>query len=343
MTVFSKRFILIGTTIVAVSLTLAGILIYHKGAGNAAVTAGIPAPTPLPSLDLPETAHTQTTPLTMAEYNLKSAYGPVQDYLSDVDIDGALLMDAYGHLIRSKKIRQLFDFFLMAVNDEGLSVCSGRIKEMITLSLTGEARKEAFDLWESYEAYRLALPDTMDIKDYVTPTEGLDRFESILDERVRLRHHFMASDVVDLFFGDEEAYDRYMLDRIRIQQDDSLSEPEKAKAIRQIIDRLPPSLAEKEIKNSEEQAFEAEIDDLKQSKNTQAVYTLRESRYGSEAAARLGELDKKNEDLERRMKAFHTFKQAITSDPTLAPEEKKRRIHAALTHDFAEWERPMLR
>ena len=39
----------------------------------------------------------------------------------------------------------------------------------------------------------------------------------------------MARDVIDAFFGDEDAYDRYTMARIEVMQDKSLSATEKAR------------------------------------------------------------------------------------------------------------------
>lgn len=325
--------------------SLGGIFYYFKGGKDLAPQVHEPVHQGVSSTEIPgEETALSPAPITLAQYSARSAYGPLKSYLSDVEFDGAFQMDAKGHLIRSKKIRQLFDFFLMAINDEGLSICSGRIEEMIAMSLTGEAKKEALALWTSYNAYRQALPDASGMNEYVTRKVGLAKFENILNDRIRLRREYMTPENADLFFGEEEAYDQYMLAKIRIQNDTFFTESEKTAAISALAARLPSSLAslsQNEKENLEEVAFTAEVERLKQAKDTAAVHALRESRYGKEVASRLAALDKKNDDLKRRVEKFRKLKQTITADPDLSPEEKIRQINDAEKKNFAEWERPI--
>ena len=324
-------------------LTLTGIFLYlsrddEKDRDVASIVSKSLSSNEIPMPDSEVAAH-----ITLAEYSSRSAYGPLQPYLSDVEIDGALQLSADGHLIKSKKIRQLFDFFLMAINDEGLNVCSGRIKEMITMSLTGEARKEALAIWEGYNAYRLALPDASTMNEHVTVKEGLPLLENNLDARIQLRRKYLPQEIVNLFFGEEEAYDRYILARMRIHRNSSLAEPEKAAAIDAMADQLPAPLAEKEANNRKEEMLETEINRLKQTKDSTSVFALRESYFGKESARRLSVLDKKTEALNRRIKEFMRLKQETAEDPELTHDEKMRKIDAALKNNFSEWERPMLR
>lgn len=343
MNVFNKLSIRTLSALAILLFSLGGIIYYFRGGREVASQVYEPVHQAVSSIEIPGVgAPLLPAPITLAQYSTRSAYGPLKSYLSDVEFDGAFQMDAKGHLIRSKKIRQLFDFFLMAINDEGLSICSGRIEEMIAMSLAGEAKKEALVLWASYKAYRQALPDASGMNEYVTCKEGLAKFENILNDRIWLKRKHMAPENADLFFGEEEAYDRYMLARIRIQNDTSFTESEKTAAISALAARLPSSLSslsQSEIENLEEVAFAAEVDQLKQAKDIAAVHALRESRYGREAAYRLAALDKKNDALKRRVEKFRRLKQTIMADPDLSPEEKTRQINDAEKKNFAEWER----
>jgi lipase chaperone LimK len=104
-----------------------------------------------------------------------------------------------------------------------------------------------------------------------------------------------------------------------------------------------PIFAEKQANKRKEVILEAEINRLKQAKDNEAVFALRESYYGTESARRLSALDRKTESLNRRMKEFQKFKQETSEDPALTHDEKMRRIDTALKNNFSEWERPMLR
>jgi lipase chaperone LimK len=153
----------------------------------------------------------------------------------------------------------------------------------------------------------------------------------------------MSPAIADLFFGEEEASDRYVIERARIAHDASLTDQEKTAAILAMANQLPAPLAEKEAKSHDEAAFDAEINRLKQANDTAGVLALRESRYGSIAAARLATLDQKNEVLNRRIDAFHRCEKSITNDPSLTSEEKARRIDDTQKKNFSEWERPILK
>ncbi len=282
-------------------------------------------------------------PMTIEEYNNRSHYGPLRSYLADVDIDGSLRMTPEGHLVRSRDIRRFFDFFLMAVNDEGLDICSGRIEEVIGMVLKGEARKEALDIWRSYKTYRQSLSDGSEMTDSGSRKEGIERFENILAERIALRRKTMGQEIAALFFGDEEAADRYLIEKTKIQNNSSMSAAEKAEALRSLSEKRPHIWAAKEAMTREDNEFDEKIERMRQSGDRNGMFALREERYGKESADRLAALDSQKDSLNRRILEFNRSVKLIEKETDLSSQEKTKKILDLKTSTFTEWERPLVK
>jgi hypothetical protein len=184
-------------------LSITGIIfIFRNGLEKPLKEPNMTVSKPITEADLKKEGGLPHPPMSITEYNSRSTFGPLPSHMTDVAIDGALQTTKDGHLVYSKKIRQLFDFFLMAVNDEGMQGCSGRIEEIITMSLTGDAKNEALAIWAAYKKYRLALSDTKGESEFVTRKEGAAHFENILESRIKLRRQTMPAYIADIFFGE---------------------------------------------------------------------------------------------------------------------------------------------
>ncbi|HNP02254.1 MAG TPA: lipase secretion chaperone, partial [Agitococcus sp.] len=164
--------------------------------------------------------------------------------LSDTEVDGALEVDKNGNLIISQSIRQTFDYFLSAIGEEDLATIIARIRAYIRHKLADhpQAAKQAEQILDSYLAYRDALGRIAQIQG--DPAKNMAAIRQQKEQIAALRTQYMSREVIDAFFGDEDAYDRYTMARIEVMQDKSLSATEKAKRTAELLNTLPPHLKE---------------------------------------------------------------------------------------------------
>ena len=77
--------------------------------------------------------------------------------LLGTEVDGELTADAQGHLVLTRRVRAVFDYFLSAIGEEPLSTVRARLAAYIHGKLPPVAAQEALLLLDHYLAYKQAL------------------------------------------------------------------------------------------------------------------------------------------------------------------------------------------
>lgn len=172
--------------------------------------------------------------------------GAFAEHLSDTEVDGRLAKDAEGHLIVDLAVRDFFDYFLSAVEGRGLEVVLAELERQIGLRLEPPASREALRLLHAYVDYQKAQGHLLARP--AAPREGQspeyyaavlqDTFTQLKAER---RARF-APDVVDVFFGVEEAFGAYTVAAMAVKADSGLSETEKVRKLEELEAGLPEQM-----------------------------------------------------------------------------------------------------
>lgn len=259
--------------------------------------------------------------------------------LSDTDVDGALEVDKNGNLIIAHSVRQVFDYFLSAIGEEDLTTIVARIRAYIRHKLAAypQAAQQAEQILDSYLSYRDALGRIPQIQG--DPSQNISAVRHQKEQIAALRTQYMARDVIDAFFGDEDAYDRYTMARIELMQDKSLSATEKAKRSAELLNALPPQLKESVQTLNKYQELTTFTEDWKtRGGKPEELRAIREQIVGVEATERLEALDKERAEWETRINSYLTTRDTLLKNPALSDAERQRQLNDIKNKDFNEQE-----
>lgn len=258
--------------------------------------------------------------------------------LRGTEVDGEFEVDAAGHLKITGGIRHVFDYFLSTIGEERIETILARLRAYIRHQLKDPAATEAEQLLDKYIAYKQALE--------AIPQAGgsagfeLQALRQQLQRVQALRQQYFTPEMITAFFGDEELYDRYTLDRQEILQDKNLSAVQRAQRLAALDAQLPPSLREAIGTITKAQSLEALTADWKQRGGSAAeLRQIREKLVGAEAADRLEALDAENAAWDQRMTAWYAERAAILGNKNLSEQDRQRQLEQARAARFDDTER----
>ncbi|WP_165666243.1 lipase secretion chaperone [Metapseudomonas otitidis] len=289
-----------------------------------------------PASPLPLQPAKAASPAPSVTPTLPNAIAPLPPSFAGTEVDGNLRVDAAGNLMIEEGIRLLFDYFLSAMGEEPLPITVKRLRDYITSQLQEPARQQALTLLEQYLDYKLQL---------VSLERDLPRQSDLASLRQRedavsaLRARIFSPEAHRAFFGQEEAYNRFTLDRLAIRHDANLDDAAKAAAVDQLRQSLPEDLqdtllpqlqAELRTETSRLRAEGASAADIRR---------MRQQLVGAEATQRLEELDGRRQGWNRRIAAFQEEKRRIEANAGLSEADKAHALRNLAEERFDERER----
>lgn len=235
--------------------------------------------------------------------------------------DGKLQADTRGNLVIQQEIRLLFDYFLAGTGEEPLETITARIRAYIAHQLPEPAATQAKQLLDAYLALLNGLatidkPDTA--KDFDSETIAMH-----LQWVSELRRTYLPHDVADAFFGEDEAYDRYTLDKLTIMQNAQLNAEEKRKQIANLEAQLPENLQGFLQQSQQAVKLHELTGELRNQGGTaEELYQLRAEHAGTEAAGRLAQLDLERMQWKSRIDHWLTDRDNLLRNPQLSRTDK---------------------
>ncbi|GAC1377037.1 MAG: lipase secretion chaperone [Aquirhabdus sp.] len=221
--------------------------------------------------------------------------------LRGTEIDCPLQVDKGGQLVLTIGIRNCFDYFLSSLGEKTEAQLITDIRQYLVTTLPSTALPYALKLLDQYIAYRHAQTQpSMQVKDQ-TP----DSLQAIVLSLKSLRLKFFTPVESEVFFGNEEAYDQYNINVMRINADKSLSEDQRAKKIAALMDQMPPALAESMrpmMQYAELQKLTKEIQ--ARGGSAEELHQMRTSLVGPEATGRLEKLDEENTNWQKQLNSY---------------------------------------
>jgi lipase chaperone LimK len=288
-----------------------------------------------------ESSVSEGNPISFAQFvGYSSKYGPLPESLQGTDVDGELLLDANGNLIISHGLRNLFEYFLSAKNEESLDVILGRIREYIHKQIPDEPAREAIAILESYISYKKKLEE-------IESPEGLqgeelgtiEAIRDALTRRMLLRRQTMSHEVVNAFFSNEEKYDQFNLQLIEIKQNSVLTPEAKDAEILELEKMLPESIQQMRQEERARSNREQTIKNMrKNGKSEEEIFEFRKNEMGEEAALRWQKLENERKIWNTKVDSFMKQRNEISSDPNLTPQEQKLAIDRLKFESFDESE-----
>ena len=274
----------------------------------------------------------------------ESKYGELPHALSGTRIGVHLYYDSNGNLLITPDIRNLFEYFFVASGQEPIETIIGRIQEYIRNMLPPNAQKETLEILDSYLIYEQKM---YEIEQKMLPERRKDASRpSILSElydilalRMETRRKYMRPEVVEAFFGAEEQYDLLTLDRLKIEEDSSLTAEEKIAKIEEVMQKYPDDVTRSYRTNMKRLELSEKAKALKERNATEEeIYELRRGYFGQDAAERMSKLDQERSEWNSRLKTYQRKKQALLKSSKLSDEEKQNRIEQLRNKSFSERE-----
>lgn len=300
--------------------------------GERAATAETPAAKDARRASTPTTADVNRPGAVRSDTDPDTTAPPWPASLRDSEPDGAITLDAQGRLRPSLEVRRLFDYFLSAIGELELPAIRALLLVHVR-GLHGDAvAAEVMALFDRYVDYQQALAAM-----HAPPGEPLrDRLARVRE----LRRRLLDGATADAFFGDEERYTEYTLDRRDLLADTTLDETARQQRLHELEARLP------DAQRAQMQEANAAVLVDEQNRQFDALrldpaqrQAEREALFGAEAAQRLAAADAEHAAWEARIAAYVQARNAIRNDAQLDADARARAVDALRARSFDDAER----
>lgn len=274
--------------------------------------------------------------------------------LQGTEVDGEITINDKAQLVATRGLRRLYDYFLSALGEEDSETIDARVEAYILHTTPQPAANEAITLYHQYQTYLKQVNAIQSQFDKPTNfNEALQKVEQgelnieaieKQQQQVRaLRSQLFNPKVEAAFFSTEDQLQAYNKQMLKIAQDKSLSNAEKQQAKQRYLQNLPDSLTKKQAEQQAnlQQLMTRTEQMKKRGADEQQLLEMRTELVGIEAAHRLAELDKQNQDFDRRFESYQKQKQQITAS-SASPSEKQQQIAALEQKLFSDNEQKRL-
>ncbi|EDT43586.1 lipase secretion chaperone [Burkholderia ambifaria] len=237
-----------------------------------------------------------------------------------------LPLDAGGHLAKSRAVRDFFDYCLSARSDLSATALDALVVREIAAQLDGTmAQPEALDVWHRYRAYLDALAKLPDAG--AVDKSDLGALQLALDQRVSIAYRTLG-DWSQPFFGAEQWRQRYDLARLKIAQDRTLTDAQKAERLAALAQQMPADERAARQKADRQQAAIDEIAQLQKSGATpDATRAQLTQTLGPDAAARVAQMQQDDASWQSRY-ADYAAQRAQIEAAGLSPQDRDAQIAA---------------
>ncbi|MBW4934681.1 lipase [Marinobacter sp. F4206] len=241
-------------------------------------------------------------------------------------------VDAFGDLIPTLALRQMFEYYLSALGEEPLSQLVARIKRSLAV-LDEPARGQALDTLGAYLDYKLAVSDLE--AGYGGSAGGLE-MQRRMEEIHALRRTWLDSATADAFFAQDEAIDRFQVQKLQITRDSELTEQQRKAALEQAEAALPEPLRKARRETRRFTDYERVRQQL--ADDPAALRAWREQAFGTESAERLKALEQEQQDWARRWQAYSQERETLMASGLAGPE-REAAVERLRNQHFNEMER----
>lgn len=250
-------------------------------------------------------------------------------------IDGRLQQDAAGNLIIDGDVRRLFDYFLSAIGAEPLTHSVQRLRQYIDAQLPEPAQTQAQNLLDQYLDYKRELLAL----DSAARPHSLPALRERLAAVQALRARIFSQTAHQAFFANEEAYDRFTLERLAIQLEPGLDANAKGAALDRLHAALPAELQDALVPQLQTQLRQQTAALQARGGDATQLRQLRQQLVGNAATERLEALDRQRQAWQQRLAEFEQEKSRIERSQGLGEADKQAAIERLAEQRFDSSER----
>ncbi|MGQ7957161.1 lipase secretion chaperone [Pseudomonas sp. SP16.1] len=231
--------------------------------------------------------------------------------LAGTEVDGRLQTDAAGNLVLELALRDYFDYFLSAVDHSGLDASIAALLADAGARLQEPALGQMTSLLGDYLDYKRAslalLQQPLDARQQVEPQAQLQVLQQAFERLDALRRTHFSAAAQEALFGAEQAYARYTLDRLALQQREDLGEAQRAQLHEQLRQQLPQALRASELRQLQAQEQLARSEQLwREGADEQQVREFLAMTYDPPTVQRLLLEQRRERDWQQRYQAYRT-------------------------------------
>jgi lipase chaperone LimK len=229
--------------------------------------------------------------------------------LAGTEVDGRLQTDAAGNLVLELALRDYFDYFLSAVDHSGLDASIAALLADAGARLQEPALGQLTSLLGDYLDYKRAslalLQQPLNARQQVDPRAQLQALQQAFERLDALRRTHFSAAAQEALFGAEQAYARYTLDSLALQQRDDLDEAQRAQLHEQLRQQLPEALRASEQRQQQAQAQLARSEQLwREGADEQQVREFLAMTYDPPTVQRLLAEQRRERDWQQRYQAY---------------------------------------
>ncbi|HHW4684577.1 MAG TPA: lipase secretion chaperone [Xylella sp.] len=237
-----------------------------------------------------------------------------------------LLLDAYGHLARVSTVRDFFDYFLTARND----LTSASLDELVAYEIDQQlhgtlAQVEAHNVWKRYCAYFSELEKLPDMGMITGDKLDLVSIQRAIDQRSSLGIRTLG-DWSEPFFGAEQQQQHYDLERLKIFNDQALTDEQKKKRLIVLEKKMPSEVMLERKKIQQQQDVVRKIADLqKDGVGLNGIRSEIGDLLGPDVANRVVQMRREDEMWDEKYKHYAVQRVRIEGQQ-LEPQEREAQI-----------------
>lgn len=312
-----------------------GVMLYLQPVDSPVTATGTNAPTK-PTAASHKPAPAPATPAPAVVAALPATLAPLPPSFKGTEVDGRFQVDGAGNLLITEDIRHIFDYFLASYGEESLADSVKRLRAYIASQLPQPAQEQAQALLNQYLDYKRELVLLERDLPQMADLDALRRRETAVQA---LRARLFTAEAHQAFFGGEEAYNQFTLQRLAIQHDATLDAAAKGRALDQLRAGLPAELQESVLPQLQSELHEQTEQLRAQGGSAEQVRALRQQLVGAEATNRLEALDQQRSQWKQRVATFAAAKAQIDGENGLSDGDKKAAIQRLAEEQFNETER----
>ena len=261
---------------------------------------------------------------------------PLPRSFAGTQVDGQFRVDAQGNLLISMDIRRIFDYFLSAYGEESLKASLARLQAYIRNQLEEPAESQALTLLAQYLDYKQQL---IQLEKDLPQMASLDAMRQRELAVQALRARLFSPEAHQVFFGQEEAYNQFTLQRLAIRHDASLDDQQKAAALDQLRATLPDDLQELLIPQLQNELRQQTAALQASGASSEQIRQLRLQIVGAEATERLEALDRQRQQWQQRLSAYRQEKAKLQANQGLSAADREEALQRLAEERFNEQER----
>jgi lipase chaperone LimK len=322
-------------TTVAISVTFAAIFIISLGVFKSDQRNTNQQQRIVSTVVTAEQAKSINAALHQQPVNLDEEALASPESIAGLDYALSHLIDDQGHLVPSRSIRHMFDSYLSALNETDLESIIKLIQAEINETFSEPARSDALSLLKRYLDYKIDLIDFEE--EFSTTNENGSDLERIIASQLALkefRTDFFNHSEYESFFEEDDAHNAFMIEQMRINQNDQLNTEEKAQKLDQALNLLPESSIQSRKRMLSHTQLRTEVKQIRaRGGNEQDVFAAREQALGAQAAIDLRELDEQRVAWQNKLSTFAQARNQVRSS-SMTESDQNSAIETLLSEQF---------